>query len=101
MNATPKPRLPLIKDLVCLIKAVKKDICPEYRAFDEDGLPGIQLTIGWTPDDGSWHYQTGDNSYSGGAYGHPVWAVGGVYRRTSSVRLARELVDQLAEQSYR
>lgn len=39
----------------------------------------IQLTVGFTPADddkeASWSYQTGDNSYSGGAYGHPVWGV--------------------------
>lgn len=44
----------------------------------------IELTVGFTPgesvtggedDSASWSYQTGDNSYSGGAYGHPVWGV--------------------------
>ena len=25
--------------------------------------------------EGDWHYQTGDNSYAGPCYFHPVWAV--------------------------
>lgn len=39
----------------------------------------VQITVGFTPasDDAeaSWSYQTGDNSYTGGAYGHPFWGV--------------------------
>jgi hypothetical protein len=47
--------------------------------------------------DCSWHYQTGDNSYSGGAYGHAHWAVISLYRRSNSRELAKQAADEIAE----
>jgi hypothetical protein len=100
-------KLPTIKDLSALIRAVKADIGDEYRADEYDTVPGICLTVGWndktvnqwgqTQEAGSWSYQTGDNSYSGGAYGYPHWAVVSVYRRSDSRALAREIRSQLAD----
>lgn len=90
-----KVKYPTIKDLSALIRSIKSDISDEYRAFEEDEKPGIQLTIGFNPKNGDWSYQTGDNSYSGGAYGYPDWAVVGVYRNSNSRELARELIEQL------
>ena len=83
-----------------LVKAVKSDIADDYRAFDDDDLPGIQLTIGWSPDTGEWSFQTGDNSYMGSAYHYPLLAVVGVYRRSNSREVARELRDELDEQAW-
>lgn len=93
-----KTNLPSIAELARLVRAVKSDISSEYRAFEGDETPGIQLTIGWKLS-GDWSYQTGDNSYSGGAYGFPHWAVVGVYPRSNSRAVARDLIDQLAEVS--
>ena len=90
-------KLPTIKDLSGLIKAIKPDIDDSYVA-EEETLPGIDLTIGFDPDTSNWNWQTGDNSYTGGAYGYPVWAVTRIYRRSDSRELARELREQLAEQ---
>lgn len=90
-------KLPLIKDLVPLIKNIKKTISDEYRAFDEDGIPGIQLTVGACMNTGEWDYQTGDNSYSGAAYFYSDWAVVGVYRRSNSLEVARDIRQQLAD----
>lgn len=90
-------KLPLIKDLVPLIKSIKKSIADDYRAFDEDDIPGIQLTIGWDCETGEWSYQTGDNSYTGGAYCYPDWAVVGVYRRSNSAEIARDIRRQLVD----
>lgn len=86
-----------------LFKSLKQDIGDEYRASDDpdDNLPGMQVTIGFTPSSEekgySWHYQTGDNSYSGGAYGHAHWAVISLYRRSNSRELAKDVADQIAE----
>ena len=87
-----------------LFKALKGDICDEYRVSedsDEDDLPGMCVTIGFTPatedKDASWSYQTGDNSYSGGAYLHPHWAVVSLYRRSNSRELAEECANQIAD----
>ena len=87
---------PTIKDLTALVKAIQADISDEYRAFEDDDKPGIQLTIG-ANSDGDWTYQTGDNSFMGSAYHYPHWAVIGVYRDSNSRDLARELQDELAD----
>jgi hypothetical protein len=93
-------KLPTIKDLADLCKAVKRDIDDEYRAFEYSESPSIQLTIGWDDKTGEWAYQTGDNSYMGSAYHYPLWAVTGVYRRSNCRELARELQNELAEQAW-
>lgn len=87
-----------LKDLYQLARHVKKDIQDDYLAFEEDDVPGIQLTIGWDPKMDTWSYQTGDNSFMGSAYHYPVWAVCGVYRTSNCRDLARDLIDQLYEQ---
>lgn len=92
-------KLPLIKDLVNLIKAIKKQISDEYRAFDEDEKAGIQLTVGADTVTGEWDFQTGDNSYSGGAYFYKDWGVVGIYRNSNSLEVARDIRNQIAEAS--
>lgn len=87
---------PTIKDLTALIVSVKSDISDEYRAFDFDETPGIQLTVAMN-DNGEWTYQTGDNSYMGGAYNMPYWSVNGVYRNTNPREMAREIQAELLD----
>jgi hypothetical protein len=89
-------KLPTISELSELVRAVKQSICDDYQAFENDETPGIQLTVA-CDDEGSWDYQTGDNSYSGAAYFYPHWAVVGVYRRSNSKEVARDIQDQLSE----
>jgi hypothetical protein len=90
-------KLPLIKHLAPLIKNIKRSISDDCRAFSDDEIPGIQLTVGWNNETGEWDFQTGYNSYSGGAYFYPHWAVVGVYRRSNSNELARDIQNQLAD----
>lgn len=96
-------KLPTIRELSTLVRHVSQQVprvsdsdADDYR-MDEDSLPSIDLTIGFNPEDGSWGYQTGDNSYSGGAYLYPIWAVTSVYRRNDSRAVARGLIDQLED----
>lgn len=89
-------KLPKIKVIRALLIALKPNIGDEYRATEDDDVPGMCVTIG-ASDNGSWSYQTGDNSYTGGAYGHPYWAVIYLYRRSNSTELARDAVDQIAD----
>ena len=95
-------RLPTIKDLAELVRHVKAQIDDEYRASDDedDDVPGIQLTVGWSDETGEWSYQTGDNSYMGSAYHYPHWAVVDVYRSTNSREVARDLRAQLDELTW-
>jgi len=92
--------LPTIKELAELCKEIKRDIEDDFRAFEESDKPSIQLTIGWSAETGGWSYQTGDNSYMGSAYHYPIWAVTGIYRNSNCRELARELQDELAEQTW-
>lgn len=93
----------LVPQWTKLFRSLKPEICDEYRCSDDpdDNTPGMQVTIGFTPSDddraASWHYQTGDNSYSGGAYGHPHWGVISLRRRSNCRELAKDCADQIAE----
>ncbi len=77
---------------------MKKNIQSDDRACEDDTLPGILVTVGADEnDDGSfsWNYQTGDNSYTGGAYGFPHWAVISLYRRSNCRALALDAVNEI------
>ena len=86
-----------------LFKELKSHIADDYRCSDDpdDNVPGMLVTIGFTPStpdkSASWNYQTGDNSYSGGAYGHRHWAVIYLYRRSKSRELAKQAANEIAE----
>ena len=101
-----KTNLPSIRELSALVRHVAKQVprandpdADDYRE-DQYSLPSIDLTIGWSPETGEWSYQTGDNSFTGGAYGYPIWAVTAIYRRNDSRAVARWLIDQLDEGTW-
>jgi hypothetical protein len=94
-------KLPKLSELAELVAGVQADItddcrASEFEASDDDSEPGIELTVG-ADKSGDWSYQTGDNSYSGGAYGYPYWAVVGVYRDSNPRTIARDIRSQLSE----
>lgn len=100
---TPEPVFPSISTLARLVRAVRGDIEDDYRATDDpdDDTPGVCLTVGADGNGAdSWSYQTGDNSFAGGAYGYPHWAVVSVYRDDDSRKLARDILGQLADLWY-
>jgi len=92
----------LLPEWTSLCRFLIPMIGDEYRAseFDDD-TPGMCLTIGFTPEtvdkSMSWSYQTGDNSFSGGAYCHANWAVVSLYRDSDPAEVANEIASQLAE----
>ncbi len=87
-----------IRDVARLVKQVKTDIDDDYRAYDDDDRPGIQLTIAANTMNGDWVYQTGDNSYTGAAYHYQFWGVTGVYRDSNCLEVAKDLVEQVKTQ---
>jgi hypothetical protein len=97
-----KTKLPTVKELSTTIKSLKKYIFDECIQED-DTLPSIDITIGYTPrtedEQESWDYQSGDNSFTGDAYRHPIWAVATIYRRSNSRELAKELNIDLGNNS--
>jgi predicted alpha/beta-fold hydrolase len=107
--STPKTRTPraiasVRKEWERLLKSLKGDIDDDYRASDDpdDETPGMCVTFGLTQnDDGSlsWNYQTGDNSFTGGAYGHRAWAVVSLHRRSNCKELAAYAMDEALDLS--
>src|SRR3974377_1931843 len=91
----------LERDITALLKLLKPTIGGDYRATDDpdDNIPGMCVTVGATFKDGAfrWHYQTGDNSFTGGAYGHAHWGVGYLYRRSKSAEVAEQIVNKLSD----
>lgn len=95
-------KLPTIKELSALVRGLKPRIMDDYRSEGCEDLPypTMDLTVGWGPETGEWSYQTGDNSYTGGAYGFPFWAVATIDRRSNSREVAKELIAKLNEQTW-
>lgn len=83
-------------DLVALVSSLIPTIGDEYRAPEGtlDDEPSMQLTVGFSADGSEYGYQTGDNSYTGGAYGFPHWAVVTLTRDSRPDEIAREIIDQ-------
>ena len=84
------------RDLEALLKSLKPTIGNEYRAHPDDTIPGISVTIGAevTEDGIAWNYQTGDNSYTGGAYGFAHWGICDLHRKDNCRKLAEDIVEQ-------
>jgi hypothetical protein len=83
-----------------LVRELIPDIADDYRAQDsesDDETPAITLTIGANVKD--WSYQTGDNSYSGGAYHYREWSVVTLYRDSDPHEVAEEIISGLCEDS--
>lgn len=79
------------KEIHDLLVSLKPTIKDDYRASDdlEDDTPGMQVTVG--ADATGWGWQTGDNSFSGGAYGYAFWGVGYLYRDSNCMEIAKEM----------
>ena len=88
--------LPEKSDIKGLVNDCKAEISDEYRAYEDDDEPGIQLTIGW---DGKkdWGYQMGGEGYVPDQAKHPYQAAVRVQRDTDAERLASDIRGQLKE----
>jgi len=90
-------------DLYGLLVTIKGDQhWPSMRAEaiknGEDGA-WVDVTIGCTFNLGageiSWNYQTGDNSFTGGAYGHPEWFNVTLCSRSNCWGLTGDLISEI------
>lgn len=101
MQTSEKQYKALEREITKLLKSLKGDIGDDYRACEDDECPGMCVTIGATPDEETgelaWSYQTGDNSYTGGAYSHHHWGVIYLYRRSNCAELAAQAVSEIAD----
>ena len=85
-------------DMTELARALIPTITDDDRAYDgceDDAEPSMLVTVGANA--GGWGYQTGDNSYTGGAYGFAEWAVVVLSRDTKSVDFADAVERELME----
>ena len=95
-----------LEDLVPVWASLVEELIPEiqddYRATEDpdDDTPGMLLTIGTNDEASSWSYQTGDNSFTGGAYGFPHWALLYLARDSNPSELARDAQSQIADLIY-
>jgi hypothetical protein len=90
----------LVPEFERLIKACIADIADDYRSSIQDAgedEPMMDLTIATDDDVSSWSFQTGDNSFTGGAYGFPHWAVLYLSRDTNPHEAAEDAANQLGE----
>jgi hypothetical protein len=105
LDALDNPVVPWAKNLtdlrpefVELVEALIPEIGDEDRiGGDEDDVPCMELTIACNNNGDQWNYQTGDNSYTGGAYSLPHWAVLYLSRDSDPVEVANEAIDQLLD----
>lgn len=83
--------------MVALIKGLKPTIGDDYRGNGCEGskTPSMDVTIG--ADVNGWSYQTGDNSFTGGAYGYRQWATVTIDRRSNSRMVAEDIISQLMD----
>jgi hypothetical protein len=87
-----------IADITRLVAALIPEIQDDYRTSPDDPTdsePGMLVTVG--ADNDGWSYQTGDNSYAGGAYGYATWGLGYVYRDSVPADVAEEIASDLEE----
>jgi hypothetical protein len=100
-------QLPSLRQELCsLLVAIKKDadwysLRRDFReAGPDDSTPYVDVTIGCTFDfaEGciTWSFQTGDNSFTGGAYGHREWFTTSILSRSNCKDLAKGLAEEIA-----
>ena len=96
----------LRQELYSLLVAIKKDtdwytLRQEVLEFgpSTDPTPYVEVTIGCTFNfaEGwiSWGFQTGDNSFTGGAYGHPEWFSTSLFTRSNCKDIAKDLIEEI------
>ena len=79
-------KFPTITEIAALIR----DLKTSYRPSAD----GLDLTVSTDAKSRNYGWQTGDNGFTGGAYGYPHWAVVTLYGRSNSRLIAREIVNQ-------
>jgi hypothetical protein len=86
-----------------LDREVKSDIREflelNMAAFRDDAKEygGMDITIACNDDGTQWNYQTGDNSYTGGAYGLQHWAVDTIDDEMTWDDVYQSIINQLED----
>ena len=84
-------------DLLDVIRYAISTVDPDdFEGEHEDDIAYNDLTVGMN-DSGEWSFQTGDNSFTGGAYGYAHWAVVSVFEDSDPEEVFQEVVSQLED----
>ena len=93
------------REIAALITELKSN--PSYRAYmlasdpdnynNEGERRGLQLTVACNDEQTEWSWQSGDNSYTGGAYSFPHWAVVEIFARDKVSDIVNDIFSQWAE----
>ena len=90
-----KVQLPSIKELAKELAQIKRtidwsDIGASYGSYDGDFEPSLQITLGF--DDSGYALQTGDNCFTGCAYGYKYWSVDYLHKHSNCLSLAKDII---------
>lgn len=91
----------VIADIKTLVNEIDVDTPNEVSGISksdsdyEEENDYMQLTVACDEKGRYFNYQTGDNSYTGGAYGLPHWAVVYIGHDTNRDELATEIINEL------
>jgi len=87
-------QLPTQRELQKELTRLKNYIDPDCIELDED-KPSMEITL--AADSTGYALQTGDNSFTGPAYGFQHWAVVWLYSDSNCLDLAKDLIEQVKE----
>lgn len=94
----------LRQELYGLLVAIKKSAdWPDFSGSSTNDEPSyIDVTIGCTFGEEciTWSYQTGDNSFTGGAYGHPEWFTAALLRRSNCREISKNMISEIEERIH-
>jgi hypothetical protein len=88
MRLSSKSRREIARFVWDSLESWKQDIALEQWEY-------MDLTIACSDAGNVWNYQTGDNSFTGGAYGLPHWAVVSVDSESTQLDLLADIFEQL------
>ena len=80
-------------------REIKSFILSNIDIFRRDAAEfgALDLTVATNDDASVWNYQTGDNSFTGGADGLPHWGVVTIYPDSDPIDLYGEIITQLQD----
>ena len=90
-------------EILALVVSCIKDIGDDYRSSGQDpddDVPSMDLTVATNDKVTGWSFQTGDNSFTGGAYGLPHWAVVTLTRDCDPQSVVDDIFRQWAELTW-
>jgi hypothetical protein len=77
---------------------LRRDWAKHADPVEHGETPYVQVTIGANDDLTDWGWQTGDNSYTGGAYGYRHWGIVYLTSRSNCLELAKDCLAEIKEQ---